>query len=378
MPSAALLQEHVDRDAALVKIMHGKSAQQGNAFMSMISKDDQVHRMITDEYVRRWDVNDGAGDDSEAREKRKEQYMPLVNNYYDLATDLYEEGWAQSFHFCRFAIGEPLLKALARHEHYLSHKVGLEEGMNVLDVGCGVGGPAREIATFSGCSVVGLNNNNYQITRAKAYAEKAGLADRITFVQGDFMNINFPEDTFDAVYSIEATVHAPTLEGVYRQIFRVLKPGGTFGVYEWVMTDKYDDTDARHREIRLGIERGDGIANMPSRAEAVAAIKAAGFTLVEHEDLTARGDRVPWYYPLSGEFRNVNNLWELFGALRLTKFGRTAMRTLLKIMESVRLAPSGTAQTADELAGAADNLVAGAREGLFTPMYFMLAKKPSV
>lgn len=59
--------------------------------------------------------------------------------------------------------------------------------MHVLDVGCGVGGPAREIATFSGCSVVGLNNNNYQLTRAKAYTEKAGLADRVSFAQGDFM-----------------------------------------------------------------------------------------------------------------------------------------------------------------------------------------------
>lgn len=79
MPSAALPQEHVERDAAFVKIMHGKSAQKGNAFMSMISKDNQAHRMVTDEYVRRWEENDRAGNDGEAREKRKEDYMPLVN-----------------------------------------------------------------------------------------------------------------------------------------------------------------------------------------------------------------------------------------------------------------------------------------------------------
>ena len=42
----------------------------------------------------------------------------------------------------------------------------------------------------------------------------------------------FPDNTFDAVYAIEATVHAPSLAGVYSEIFRVLKPGGTFGVYE--------------------------------------------------------------------------------------------------------------------------------------------------
>jgi sterol 24-C-methyltransferase len=110
-----------------------------------------------------------------------------LESYYDLATDLYEEGWAQSFHFCRFGVREPLLQALARHEHYLAHKINLQEGMKVLDVGCGVGGPAREIASFSGCNVIGLNNNSYQISRAKAYAEKTGLSDKVSFVQGDFM-----------------------------------------------------------------------------------------------------------------------------------------------------------------------------------------------
>lgn len=102
-------------------------------------------------------------------------------------TDFYEEAWAQSFHFCRFAVGEPFLQALARHEHYMAHMINLRKGMKVLDVGCGVGGPAREIASFSGCNVVGLNNNGYQIERATAHAKKEGLADQVSFIQGDFM-----------------------------------------------------------------------------------------------------------------------------------------------------------------------------------------------
>lgn len=59
--------------------------------------------------------------------------------------------------------------------------------MKVLDVGCGVGGPAREIAKFTGCHVTGLNNNDYQIDRAAYYAAKEGLADQLDFVKGDFM-----------------------------------------------------------------------------------------------------------------------------------------------------------------------------------------------
>ncbi len=57
----------------------------------------------------------------------------------------------------------------------------------MLDVGCGVGGPAREIAKFTGAHVTGLNNNDYQIERATRYAAREGLSHQLDFVKGDFM-----------------------------------------------------------------------------------------------------------------------------------------------------------------------------------------------
>ena len=62
-------------------------------------------------------------------------------------------------------------QAIARHEHYLALQAGITENMKVLDVGCGVGGPAREIVKFTGAHVTGLNNNDYQIDRATHYAK---------------------------------------------------------------------------------------------------------------------------------------------------------------------------------------------------------------
>lgn len=108
-------------------------------------------------------------------------------SYYNLVTDLYEYGWGGSFHFCRFAYGEPFQQAIARHEHYLAHMMGIKENTSVLDVGCGVGGPAREIVKFTGANIVGLNNNDYQIERATRYAARDGLSNKLTFVKGDFM-----------------------------------------------------------------------------------------------------------------------------------------------------------------------------------------------
>ena len=68
------------------------------------------------------------------------------------------------------------------------------------------------------------------------------------------MDIPREPNTFDAIYAIEATCHAPDKAGVYGEIFRVLKPGHCFAAYEWCMTDKYDPSNERHRAIKLGVE----------------------------------------------------------------------------------------------------------------------------
>ena len=248
--------------------------------------------------------------------------------------------------------------------------------MKVLDVGCGVGGPAREIAKFSGAHITGLNNNDYQIERATHYAKKEGLAHQMNFTKGDFMQMSFRPETFDAVYAIEATVHAPSLEGVYSQIFRVLKPGGVFGVYEWLMTDNYDNDNAHHREIRLGIEQGDGISNMVRISEGIQAIKAAGFELEISEDLANREDARPWYYPLDGNLRMAQSLGDIITIGRMTQLGRFTVHNFIGIMERLRLFPQGTKKTAESLGRAADCLVMGGKEKLFTPMYLMVARKP--
>jgi sterol 24-C-methyltransferase len=188
--------------------------------------------------------------------------------------------------------------------------------------------------------------------------------------------MSFPEASFDAVYAIEATVHAPSLEGVYSQIFRVLKPGGVFGVYEWLMTDKYDNDNPRHREIRLGIEQGDGISNMVKISEGLAAVKAAGFELLLHEDLAKRPDSAPWYYPLAGDFKHMGSVWDFPTIARMTKIGRSLCHRFIGVLEMLGIAPEGTQKTADSMALAADCLVAGGKEDLFTPMYLMVARKP--
>ncbi|KAF8427802.1 S-adenosyl-L-methionine-dependent methyltransferase [Tirmania nivea] len=374
--SAPLEQQDKARDADFSKAMHGSSAKTG-AFTAMFTKDKKAHNAAVDEYFKFWEEGKGAARMGEVdSEERRRHYATLTRQYYNLATDLYESAWGHSFHFCRFYSGEPFMQAIARHEHYLAAKIGITENSTVLDVGCGIGGPAREICRFADCNIVGLNNNDYQIERAMMHTERAGLTPKMKYVKGDFMQMDFEPSTFDFVYAIEATVHAPSLEGIYGQIFKVLKPGGRFGVYEWLMTDKYDASNSDHKRICHGIEVGNGISNMCKIPEAIRAMKAVGFELEFHEDLAARPDPVPWYYPLSGEFKYARNLYDLFTVLRITKLGQAVVHGFVGAMETVGLAPKGTQRTANNLSVAAESLVEGAQKELFTPMYFMVARKP--
>ncbi|CAD6956550.1 unnamed protein product [Tilletia controversa] len=77
-----------------------------------------------------------------------------------------------------------------------------------------------------------------------------------------FQQQPFGAGSFDAVYAIEATCHAPSWEGCYGQIREVLKPGGVFGLYDWCMSDEWDASNPEHKRIAHGIEIGDGIPEM--------------------------------------------------------------------------------------------------------------------
>ena len=93
----------------------------------------------------------------------------LVDKFYSLVTDIYEWGWGQSFHFSPLLPGKSVRESEAAHEARLAAILGLRPGKNVLDVGCGVGGPMRTIASTSGGIVTGITINDYQVSRAEMH-----------------------------------------------------------------------------------------------------------------------------------------------------------------------------------------------------------------
>ena len=120
-------------------------------------------------------------------EQRKEHYQMFVNHFYNLVTDFYEYGWGSSFHFAPRRRGESFKASMLRHQQFLSDQLSLKPGMQVLDVGCGVGGPMTAMARYSGASFVGLTINAYQIERAKVNTRD--VQSLCQFINGDYMQI---------------------------------------------------------------------------------------------------------------------------------------------------------------------------------------------
>ncbi|KVH97325.1 Methyltransferase type 11 [Cynara cardunculus var. scolymus] len=264
--------------------------------------------------------------------------------------------------------GESLRESIKRHEHFLALQLGLKPGQKVLDVGCGIGGPLREIARFSSTSVMGINNNEYQITRGKVLNRVAGVERTCDFTKADFMKMPFPENNFDAVYAIEATCHAPDAVGCYKEIFRVLKPGQSFAAYEWCMTDAFDPNNQEHQKIKAEIEIGDGLPDIRSTRQCLAALKEAGFEVIWEQDL-AKDSPLPWYLPLDTSHFSLSSF-------RLTAAGRFFTKNMVMALEYIGLAPKGSQRVQSFLEKAAEGLVAGGKKEIFTPLYFFLARKP--
>lgn len=305
---------------------------------------------------------------------RKKQYQSLVNSYYDLVTIFYEVGWGQSFHFAYRHRFESFAESIRRHEYYLASKLQLTSNSSekkVLDVGCGIGGPMRNIARFTGADVTGITLNPYQVQRGNELnAREPSLKCRL--VQGDFMKMPFDDCSFDAAYAVEATCHAPDRVACYSEIRRVLKPGTIFACYEWCTTDLYNPHDPSHRKIKKQIEEGDALPDIISCSDCLDAFKQAGFEVLHERDLL--DDVVlngkDWSEPLQPSWNPFTQRFQFnwFGRF-LTKYG-------LKLLELLFLAPKGTSKTQLMLQSAAIGLAQGGKKKIFTPMYLMVGRVP--
>jgi ubiquinone/menaquinone biosynthesis C-methylase UbiE len=114
----------------------------------------------------------------------------------------------------------------------LASALGLAAGQRVLDVGCGIGGPSRYIAATYHCDVVGIDLTAEYCGVAALLAERVGLGKRVEYHQGDALSMPFADANFEVAYTQHVAMNIADKARLYAEVWRVLKPGGRFGIYD--------------------------------------------------------------------------------------------------------------------------------------------------
>ena len=121
--------------------------------------------------------------------------------------------------------------------------LGLTENSKVLDIGSGVGGPARYIVHKTGCQVTGVELQKPLNDMAVELTERVGLADRVEYITGDILELTLEENHFDHFVSWLVFLHIPEREKLLSTCFRALKSGGTFLIEDMVALEAFTDEE---------------------------------------------------------------------------------------------------------------------------------------
>jgi len=205
--------------------------------------------------------------------------------------------------------GIPATDALAQHAQ-------INESTHVLDLCCGLGGPARYLAYHYGCRVTGVDMNTDRLAGAVRLTERTKLQDRVLFHHANALQTGLADETFDAIVSQEAFCHIPNKKTLITECVRLLKTGGRI---------VYTDILARNsmtNEIRSRLESEMVFSELATLEEYCHLLEEKGCQVVEVEDLSDNWaqilvDRLAMYRSLKEQ--TVSS----FGLAHFQKWDRT-------------------------------------------------------
>jgi ubiquinone/menaquinone biosynthesis C-methylase UbiE len=210
-----------------------------------------------------------------------------VQRYWRETHDLYLQYAGTTFQAGYLVSGGE--KAEARNSNLLmAAEAGIRLGSRVLDAGCGVCGPAIDIAThLPGVTIVAITISPEQALTGKKLVREAGLSSAIEVMLANYSDVPVESQSFDVVYFLESLGYAYSLDTVCAEAFRVLKPGGRVYV---------KDVFQKEQPLTKGEEAGVAMFNRAyayhtrTLSETVGSFQKAGFENVQSCDLSGRID----------------------------------------------------------------------------------------
>ena len=164
----------------------------------------------------------------------------------------------------------------------MAGQIDLNAASYVLDIGSGLGGPARTLAETYGCRVTGIDLTQAFCDAATTMSDWVGLGKLTSFKQGDATNLPFDSKTFDAAMTIHVAMNIAAKDKMYLEARRVVKPGGIFAVY--------DVLQGEGGEVLYPVPwaRDPSISHLATPDQMKTLLVGAGFKLLDVQELDRR------------------------------------------------------------------------------------------
>lgn len=288
----------------------------------------------------------------------KEIQKKLVD-YYSVLNHLCAIGQVEKMYIPpAMNLSASIIQNQALFEKKMSRDLGVGKGSKVLDIGCGRGRVASHVASITGADIVGINLDPSQLEYARQFAKGNGLSDQCQFHLADLNErpFAFADQTFDAIYQIQVFSLSKNLLELFKDIYRILKPGGKLACLDWVSLDKFDPSNPTHNSLMERIKPLIGAIGTISVEKYVDLLKKAGFNILISENPSDGGFQAPL----------IQNADRFF----------TRAAWLIKFLVRCRILPKHFKALFDRLTKDGEVLIEADRKGLVTTCYYILAQKP--
>jgi len=204
-----------------------------------------------------------------------------IVEHYDRVSPYYHSLWGEHIHHGYWIRGDESKEAaqLQLIEH-LASLAGVQQGSEVLDIGCGFGGSSLFLARKFGATTTGVTISPVQVEMANRAAVAAGA--RSTFLLMDAEDLRF-EKQFDLLWSVESISHYQNIEKFFASAARFLKPGGTFALTDWFKRENLSPNE--YRKFIAPIDDGM-MVELHTMDDYAAYLESSGLQIVSREVLT--------------------------------------------------------------------------------------------
>ncbi|NNM43262.1 MAG: methyltransferase domain-containing protein [Chlamydiae bacterium] len=243
--------------------------------------------------------HDWVNEDQLIKDMGKDYYKEIQRklvDYYSVLNHLCAIGQVEKMYIPpAIDLSKSIITNQTLFERKMAQDLGIKKGNKVLDIGCGRGRVANHVASHTGANVTGMNIDTTQLESARRFAAGNGLSNQCHFQKGDMNDIPYPfaDNSFDAIYQIQAFSLSKDLGKLFKEIYRMLKPGAKFACLDWVTLSKYDEKNPYHADLMKRIKPLIGAIGSPSSEQYVNLMKEAGFEILIDENASIDGLQAP-------------------------------------------------------------------------------------